>query len=290
MKKWATPFLAIVTALISAACGAPEPTQAPTPTAMPSRTLAPTEIIDTARVKMGALSTVHISIDVPPYETETEVRTNGGVFRSRERSPGFKSQFDVRFPYEVRGVTRGSGEPKEVGVLLTRGKAFTGDPKGSCWSEQSHALGAVFLSSPAVQAVLLARLDVAEALRNLEQVPDETPEGKAFYHLSFDIDAPSWHLNVLIPALAQAIGEQFVNEMYPPETREQAFSAPTGFVFKGAAWIHKETLLLHRFLWKQLSTRTGEPGFTSTVTVSRFDQGVPKAPDLEAIARLVPCP
>ena len=34
-------------------------------------------------------------------------------------------EFDVRFPYEVQGVLRGSGEPEEVGRLLTKVKAFS---------------------------------------------------------------------------------------------------------------------------------------------------------------------
>ena len=63
-----------------------------------------------------------------------------------------------------------------------------------------------------------------------------------------------------------------------------------GTAYKGEAWIDKETLLVDRFLWKQVSTATGLPQYTWTVTVSRFDEVVPTPPDLEAIARLGPCP
>jgi len=279
MKQAATVFLVTVVALIAAACGAPGPTQAPTPTATPWA-LTPQEaaaiddninsVIDIARTRMAALRTAHFSVDV-------------------ESGSPLKLEFDVRFPYEVQGVMTGSGEPEEVGLLLTKGKAFTGDPKGSCWSEMSMPFGFVAVYGVnVVSTILQAQLDLADSIRNLEQAPDETAE--AFYHFRFDIDWPLW-FNVWVQGLDQTIGEQIVNEMYPPESREAMSrgGGPEGTVYKGEAWIDKETLLVHRFLWEQISTATGFPDYTWTVTVSNFDQAVPTAPDLEAIARLGPC-
>ena len=48
----------------------------------------------------------------------------------------------------VRGVMTGSGEPEEVGLLMSKGKAYTGDPNGSCWSEQSIPIAIIFFSVP----------------------------------------------------------------------------------------------------------------------------------------------
>ena len=221
-------------------------------------------VIDIARTRMAALRTAHFSIE----------------------DQGLKLEFDVRFPYEVRGVMTGSGEPEEVGLLLTKGKGFTGDPDGSCWSERSAPFGivAVFGGS-VVMPILWAQLDLADSLRNLEQAPDETAD--ALYHFRFDIDQGLW-LTHWVQVLAQAIGEQTVNAMYPPESREALSRGDPGIFFKGEAWIDKESLLVHRFLWKQFSTKTGLPS-TSTVTVSHFDQAVPEVPEVEAIMAVGPC-
>ena len=298
MKRAATVFLVTVLALVVTACGAAEPTQTPTPTPTPFSALTPTEaaaiadninsVIDIARTRMAALRTAHYSIDFPPHETEIESEFgNGGVSRSRLSSPGFKLEFDVRFPYEVRGVMTGSGEPEEVGILMSNGKAYTGDPNGSCWSEQSIPIGIIFLfGSNVVSPILQAQLDLADSIRNLEYAPDETAE--AFYHFSFDIDQALWY-RLWLRELAQAFGEQTANEYLSPAARESLYDGDLGFVFEGEAWIDKETLLVHRFLWKQVSTKTGEPGFASNVTVSRFDQAVPEVPEVEAIMAVGPC-
>ncbi len=74
---------------------------------------------------MAALRTAHYSIDA--------------------EGQGSKLEFDVRFPYEVRGVITGSGDPEEVGLLMTKGKAFTGNPNGSCWSERSTPFAIVVI-------------------------------------------------------------------------------------------------------------------------------------------------
>ena len=288
MKQGATVFLVTVLALIAAACGAPAPTQAPTPTATPPTptatpwALSPQEaaaiddninsVIDIARTRMAALKTAHISV-------------------SRGR---LNLEFDVRFPYEVQGVVTKSGDPEEDGLLLTEGKAFTGDPKGSCWTEISTPFSFVSLYGVnVVSTIIQTQLDLVDSIRNLEQAPDATAE--AFYHFRFDIDWPMW-FNVWVQGLDQTYGEQAMNEMYPPEFREansrENTQTPenTQSPYKGEAWIDKETLLVQRFLWKQVSTATGVTEYTWTVTVSRFDQAVPTAPDLEAIARLGPCP
>ena len=288
MKLVATVFLVTVLALIAAACGAAKPTQAPTPTATPVRTLTPTatpfktltpqeaaaiadninSVIDIARTRMAALRTAHMSVDVPQQN--------------------LKLEFDVRFPYEVRGVMTESGDPEEVGLLLTKGKAFTGDPNGSCWSERSipFAIVAVF-GLNVISPILQAQLDLADSIRNLEQAPDETAE--AFYHFRFDIDWPLW-FTLWVQGLDQATGEETANAMYPPENREAMLSGGLqGTAYKGEAWIDKETLLVHRFLWKQISTTTGLPQYTWTVTVSRFDQAVPEVPEVEAIMAVGPC-
>ena len=158
MKQAAAVFLVTVMALIAAACGEPEPTPTPTPTATPFPTLTSEEaaaiadninsVIDIARTRMAALRTAHFSIDV-------------------ESGSPLKLEFDVRFPYEVRGVMTGSGEPEEVGLLLTKSKAYTGDPKGSCWSERSipFAIVAVF-GVNVVSTILQARLDLEDSIRN----------------------------------------------------------------------------------------------------------------------------
>ena len=138
------------------------------------------------------LQTAHYSIDFRPYETEIETESEAGVFRSTLRSAGYKLEFDVRFPYEAGGVMMGSGEPEEVGLILTKGKAFTGDPNGSCWSEQSIPVGIIFLfDTNLVTPILQAQLELADSMRNLEHVPDETAE--AFYHFRFDIDQGLWY-------------------------------------------------------------------------------------------------
>ena len=204
MKQAATVFLVTAMALIAAACGASEATQASTPTTTPFPTLTPQEaasiedninnVIDIARTRMAALRTAHFSIDV-------------------ESSSPLKLEFDVRFPYEVQGMMTGSGEPEEVGLLLTKGKAFTGDPNGSCWSERSIPIAIVFLFGiNVVSPILQAQLDLADSIRNLEQVPDETAE--AFYHFRFDIDWPLW-FTLWVQGLDQATGEETVNRMYP---------------------------------------------------------------------------
>ncbi len=281
MKRATTVFLVTVMALIAAACGASEPAQVPTPTAAPSAPtptatpfppLTPQEaaaiddninsVIDIARTRMALLKTAHISVS----------------------TGGLKLEFDVRFPYEVQGVKTRSGEPEEVGLLLTEGKAFTGDPKGSCWTEMSSMPRFVSVFGVnVVSPILQVQLDLAGSIRNLEQAPDETAE--SFYHFRFDIDWPLW-FNVWVQALDHAFGEQRVNQMYPPESREAISRENTSVPYKGEVWIDKETLLVHRLLWKQISG----PSYTWTVTVSRFDQAVPPGPDLEAIARLGPCP
>ena len=231
---------------LAAACGASEPTQAPTPTAAPSMltpqapsstatpwTLSAQEaaaiddninsVIDIARTRMAALSTAHFSIDV--------------------EGQGSKLEFDVRFPYEVRGVMTGSGDPEEVGLLLTKGKAFTGDPKGSCWSEMSLPFGIVAVYGlNVVSPILQAQLDLAESILNLEQAPDETAE--AFYHFRFDIDWPLW-FTLWVQGLDQAAGEETANRMYPTfrESPEAMLSGGLqGTAYKGEAWIDKETL------------------------------------------------
>ena len=279
MKQAAAGFLITVMALIAAACGEPEPTPTPTPTATPFPTLTPQEdaaiadninsVIDIARTRMAALSTAHFSIDV------------------ESRSP-LKLEFDVRFPYEVRGVMTGSGEPEEVELLLTKRKAFTGDPNGSCWSERSIPIAIVFIFGANVVApIIQAQLLLEDSIRNLELAPDETAE--AFYHFRFDIDWALWH-PLWIQGLDQATGERTANEMYPPESREAILAGGLqGTVYKGEVWIDKETLLVHRFLWKQVSTTTGLPQYTWTVTVSRFDQAVPEVPEVEAIMAVGPC-
>ena len=216
MKQAATVFLVTVMALIATACGEPEPTPAPTPTATPFPTLTPEEaaaiadninsVIDIARTRMAALRTAHFSIDV-------------------ESGSPLKLEFDVRFPYEVRGVMTGSGEPEEVELLLTKRKAFTGDPNGSCWSERSIPIAIVFIFGTNVVApIIQAQLDLADSIRNLEQAPDETAE--AFYHFRFDIDWALWH-QVWMQGLDQATGERTANEMYPPESREAMLAGGT---------------------------------------------------------------
>jgi hypothetical protein len=190
--------------------------------------------------------------------------------------------------YEVQGVKTRSGEPEEVGLLLTEGKAFTGDPKGSCWTEMiSSGRFVGVYGVNVVSTIIQTQLDLVDSIRNLEQAPDETAD--AFYHFRFDINWPMW-FNVWVQGLDHTFGEQRVNQQYPPEFRESNSSGDLISPYKGEAWIDKETLLVHRFLWTQVSTVTGLPQYTWTVTVSRFDQAVPTAPDLEAIARLGPCP
>ena len=328
MKQAATVFLVTAMALIAAACGAPEPTQAPTPTATPEPTQAPTptatpepaqaptptatpepaqaptptatpeptqaptptatpwtlspqeagaiddninSVFDIARTRMAALRTAHFSIDV-------------------ESGSPLKLEFDVRFPYEVRGVMTGSGDPEEAGLLLTKDKAFTGDPKGSCWSERSIPIAIVFVfGTNVVSPILQAQLLLADSIRNLEQAPDETAE--VFYHFRFDIDWPLW-FTLWVQRLDQATGEETANAMYPSfrESREAMLGGGLqGTAYKGEAWIDKETLLVHRFLWKQVSTATGLADYTWTVTVSRFDQAVPDVPEVEAIKAVGPC-
>ncbi len=181
----------------------------------------------------------------------------------------------------------GSGEPEEVGLLMSKGKAYTGDPNGSCWSEQSIPIAIIFLfGTNLVTPILQAQLDLADSMRNLEHVPDETAE--AFYHFRFDIDSGLWYKLWLLE-IAQAFGEQTANEYLSPEARESLYDGDLGFVFKGEAWIHKGTLLLHRFLWTQVSTKTGETGLASNITVSRFDQAVPEVPEVEDIMAVGPC-
>ena len=154
------------------------------------------------------------------------------------------------------GVMMGSGEPEEVGLLLTKRKAFTGDPNGSCWSERSipFAIVAVF-GVNVVSTILQVKLDLEDSIRNLELAPDETAE--ALYHFRFDIDWALWH-PLWMQGLDQATGERTANAMYPPESREAMLSGGLqGTAYKGEVWIDKETLLVHRFLWKQVSTMTG---------------------------------
>lgn len=132
----------------------------------------------------------------------------------------------MRFPYEVRGVITGSGDPEEVGLLLTKGKAFTGNPNGSCWSERSTPFAIVVIFGlDVVSPILQAQLDLTDSIRNLEHVPDETAE--AFYHFRFDIDWPLW-FTLWVQGLDQAIGEEPADAMYPamrnPEGREAMLS------------------------------------------------------------------
>ena len=283
MKQTATVFLVAVMALIAAACGVPEPTQTPTPTATPMPTATPwtlssqeaaaiaegvNSVIDIARTRMAALRTAHYSIDA--------------------EGQGSKLELDVRIPYEVRGVITGSGDLEEVGLLLTKGKAFTGDPNGSCWSERSTPFAIVAVHGlNVVSPILQAQLDLTDSILNLEHVTDETDE--AFYHVRFDIDWPLW-FTLWMQGLDQATGEETANAMYPPESREAMLSGGIqGTAYEGEVWIDKETLRVHRFLWEQVSTLTGLPRYTWDVTVSRFDQAVPEVPDLEAIASVGPC-
>ena len=279
--------------LFLAACGQPEPTATnspvptPTPTATPMPTATPwtlspkeaaaidediNSVIDIARTRMAALRTAHYSIG--------------------DEGQGSKLESDVRFPYEVRGVITGSGDPEEVGLLLTKGKAFTGNPNGSCWSERSTPFAIVVIFGlDVVSPILQAQLDLTDSIRNLEHVPDET--AGTFYHVRFDIDWPLW-FTFWVQGLDQAIGEETADAMYPamrnPEGREAMLSGGIqGTAYEGEVWIDKETLRVHRFLWEQASTLTGLPQYTWDVTVSRFDQAVPEVPDLGVIASVGPC-
>ena len=81
-------------------------------------------------------------------------------------------EFDVRFPYEVQGVMTGSGDSEEVGLLLTKGKAFTGEPKGSCWTEMFSS--GRFLSVYGVNVVstiIQTQLDLVESYPQLGAGP-----------------------------------------------------------------------------------------------------------------------
>ena len=276
------------TSLLALGCAAGVDTPTPTATLPPSPTATPwtlsaqetaaidgniNSVIDIAKTRMAALGTAHFSV----------VRSAGS---------DINLEFDVRFPFEVQGVVTESGDPEELGLLLTMGKAFTGGPKGSCWTEMCTPGRFVNVYGVnVVSTIIQTQLDLVDSIRNLEQAPDETAE--AFYHFRFDINWPMW-FNVWVQGLDQTIGEQIVNQAYPQDFREAMLSGEglglQGTVYKGEVWIDKETLRVHRFLWKQIATEPGGANYTWAVTVSDFDQVVPTAPDLEDIARLGPCP